>query len=91
MSQRIQYQTFQHWANGLLSERAEKQTRMTQTRTHFLILFHWINGDLSLVKDVCACLCVYTWLQNKDVSSMRMIDRAESHIDRCIHSKNNYN
>lgn len=58
MSQRIQYQTFQHWANGLMSERAEKQTRMTQTRTLFLILSHWINGDLSLVKDVHACVCV---------------------------------
>lgn len=35
---------------------AEKQTRMTQTRTHFLILSHWINGDLSLVEDVRACV-----------------------------------
>lgn len=91
MSQRIQYQTFQHWTNGLLSERAEKQTRMTQTRTHFLILSHRINGDLSLVEDVRECVCVWAWLQNKDISSMGMIDRAESHIDRCIYSKNNYN
>lgn len=65
MSARIQYQPFQHWANGLLSERAEKQTRMTQTRTpiHTSPFYLCVSlslresaGDLSMSS---ACLYVF--------------------------------
>lgn len=63
MSARIQYQPFQHRANGLLSERAEKQTRMTQTRTpihtspfHLRASpFAWISGGLEPVFSMSAC------------------------------------
>ena len=62
MSARIQYQPFQLWANGLSSERAEKQTRMTQTRTPihtspFYLRRSLSVGDLSLS---IACVWVRT-------------------------------
>lgn len=74
MSPRIQYQTFQHWANGLLSVRAEKQTRMTQTRAHFLIPSLRINGGF---KSVQGCACVHACVHACVVTEQRNIQQED--------------
>lgn len=88
MSAKIQYQSFQHWANGLLSERAGKQTwtrtpdKNTHSHINYLSPSFSVNqwGISASLEHVCVCL----WsILHTALSSLFYTSKHEIHYNDC--------